>query len=175
MITQRKKAIRLFAPGLYSLDLTNNFIGPAGIVGLCRVLFGVDDRSMQQLAHQLEPRNRPYINKSHQVSEEEKPLISSVRVLTLDYNYLDEASMDSLAKVIINSKQVRILSISNCKIMPDEIDAFCSVGIKYTTSLVYLDMSSNPIGARGLNKLLDNGLKFNQSLLFLDLFDIELT
>ena len=36
----------MLAPGLFSLDLTNNFIDGQGIIILCSMLFKVDNKPM---------------------------------------------------------------------------------------------------------------------------------
>ena len=49
-----KKAIRLFQPGVYSLDLTNNFIDSVGISIICLELFKVDDKPIQQFENTIQ-------------------------------------------------------------------------------------------------------------------------
>jgi len=59
--------------------------------------------------------------------------------------------------------------------MHNEMEAFSAIGVKNSTSLVMLNLGSNPIGLKGITYFIEQGLKFNKSLRFLDLFDIDVT
>jgi len=137
----KSRAVRLFDKNLYSLDLTNNFIDHKGVEILCSSLFKTGQRSLEQIAIQQDGPNTKYINENHKVQEEDVPLSTSIRILILDYNFLDVESMNALAKVILTQRQVRLLSLSSCRLTGDELLAFTEVGLSRARHLVYLDLS----------------------------------
>lgn len=62
-----KKAVRLFDLGLYSLNLTNNFIDYKGIEILCSELFKVSPKTIEQIVIQQDDPNSKFINDHHRV------------------------------------------------------------------------------------------------------------
>ena len=149
------KAIRIFDKNLYALDLTNNFIDDTGIQSLCNDLFKVDPKPIDQyqLEHLKGNKDKvdmPYASPAKpmvlKVEDDDVPISTSIRVLTLDHNFLKLESLNSLAKVIISSKQLRFLSIANCRITGDELLTFCQRGLTYARNLSYLDISHNMLG-----------------------------
>jgi Ran GTPase-activating protein (RanGAP) involved in mRNA processing and transport len=66
--------------------------------------------------------------------------------LTLDYNYIDSKALEFLAKVIVQARQLKILSLANCRIKGEDLDKFVAVGMANSQSLVFLDLSRNQLG-----------------------------
>lgn len=93
--------MRLFDLGLYSLNLTNNFIDYKGIDTLCSDLFKVSPKTIEQIVIQQDDPNTKFINDHHRVQDQDIPLSTSVRILILDHNFLNIQSMNQLAKVIL--------------------------------------------------------------------------
>ena len=76
---QSWKAIRLHDRRLYGLDLTNNFIEQNGIVNLLDLFYD---------QFHLQDNSR---------FETDAPIPTSIRVLTLDFNFVGKLGADALA------------------------------------------------------------------------------
>ncbi len=55
--------------------------------------------------------------------------------------------MNQIAKILVQQKQFKILSISNCRITGKEIKNFCEKGLQYAKHVIYLDVSFNMFGS----------------------------
>lgn len=99
------KAIRLFDVGLYALDLTNNFIDDKGFEILALDLFKVDPKPMEFFTPILnkDDGSRRHLN-PRRVQEIEIPVHTSVRILTIDHNFMTKESLNQFAKVIAYQK-----------------------------------------------------------------------
>ena len=64
-----------------------------------------------------------------QKDDEMVPVSTSVRILSLDYNFIGIETMNNLAKVLATQKQVKILSLKNCRITGNELLMFSQKGI----------------------------------------------
>lgn len=83
----------------------------------------------------------------HKVKTIDLPVQTSIRILILDHNFLNEFSMNHIAKILVQQKQFKILSISNCRITGKEIKHFCEKGLQYAKHVIYLDVSFNMFGS----------------------------
>ena len=83
---QQWKAIRLHDRRLYSLDLSSNFIHHNGICSL------------------LELFHDPFQLKSASLFEADAPIPTSIRVLTLDYNFIGKVGADALSQILTGSR-----------------------------------------------------------------------
>lgn len=86
------KATRLHDLGIYSLDLTNNFLEPDSMETLTELFY---DRFLT----------------SGTVFENNSPVPTSIRVLILDFNFLGAIGLNKLSLVIETSRQLKVLSL----------------------------------------------------------------
>ena len=80
------KAIRMYDRRLYSLDLTNNFIEQNGICSLLDLFY---DQFQLRSASQFEI---------------DAPIPTSIRVLTLDFNFIGKVGADALSQILACSR-----------------------------------------------------------------------
>ena len=52
---------------------------------------------------------------------------------------------------------------------------FCQVGLTNSITLLSLDLSHNELGPVGIANLFEKGMHYNNSLIYLDLFNVDIT
>lgn len=80
----------MYDRGLYSLNLTNNFIETDGVHALVELF------------------TDPFKAASHNFNT---PVPTSIRILVLDYNFLGRLGCDLLAQILSSSRTLLLLSI----------------------------------------------------------------
>lgn len=53
------------------------------------------------------------------------PVPTSIRVLTLDYNYIGKVGADALAQILQGSRQLKVLSVQSARIEGRDVQRFC--------------------------------------------------
>ena len=149
--SKKWKTIRMNDELLFSLDLTNNFIDQDGITCLIDLFY---DQFDMKSAH---------IN--------EAPLPTSIRILTLDHNFLGKSGADTLGTILSQSRQIKVLSLNKCRMIGNDLKKFCQ-SLSVNPYLKVLNLGMNKLGDTGV-QYLANALKVNIGLVFVDLFDVE--
>ena len=149
--SKKWKTIRSNDELLFSLDLTNNFIDQDGITCLIDLFYDQFDI------------------KSALINE--APLPTSIRILTLDHNFLGKGGADTLGTILASSRQIKVLSLNKTRIIGNDLKKFCQ-SLSTNPYLKVLNLGMNKLGDNGV-QYLANALKVNIGLTFLDLFDVE--
>lgn len=100
--TEIKKAIRIHDRGLYSLDLTNNFLESDAISLLTNFFYD-------------------QFKTSGTVFQDNAPVPTSIRILTLDFNFLGQTGCNQLSYILETSRQLKVLSMQRCRIEPKDL------------------------------------------------------
>lgn len=103
--------------------------------------------------------------------KEHAPLPISLRILTLDFNFLGTRGADVLAEAVKNSRILKILSIQRCRLVGKSLLKF-SDSLAKNKTLKVLNLGMNPLNDTGVAYLC-SALKRNQCLEVLDLFDVD--
>ena len=135
------KAKRANDRGLYSLDLTNNFIEGDGIIELVALFHD------QFIAAQ---------NSHFQINF---PVPTTIRSLTLNHNLLGRVGADAVAQLLETSRTLFSLSIRSCRIEGRDVRRL-SVALQQNKTLRYLDLGSNKLGDEG-SQLIAEALSSN--------------
>ncbi len=145
------KAIRINDRRLYSLDLQNNYLEPESFWHLSKLFY--DQFSSTSLF------------------AEDAPIPTSIRVLTLDYNFIGQIGCNHIAEILETSRQLLVLSLQKCKIEGRDIHRLCAA-LGSNRRLKVLNLGSNNLHDQGMEILCD-ALAVNDCLEYLDLFDVE--
>ena len=102
--------------------------------------------------------------------ELDAPIPTSIRVLTLDYNFIGKVGADALSQILAGSRQLKYLSLRRCMLEGRDIHRFCAA-LGVNKHLKVLRLASNKLGDEGIDHL-SEALGVNTSLEHLDLFDV---